>query len=301
MNRSQRSICEPRASFVSMNEGPAAPLISAEALAELLAAPAENPTVLDARWGLATGAERDAYLNGHIPGAAFVDLDRQLSDPPSERGRHPLPTPERFAAEMRSVGVSARRPVVVYDAGDSLAAARAWWLLRYFGHRRVAVLDGGLAAWTAGSRPLEAGPAAVEPGDFVARPGGMPTVGTAEVGEVASGGVLLDARAVERFRGLVEPVDPVAGHIPGARNRPTTANVDPSGRFLDPAQLRTAFEALGVGEGVTVATYCGSGITAAHELLALSIAGFPAALYPGSWSEWIVDPSRPVARGDGRG
>jgi thiosulfate/3-mercaptopyruvate sulfurtransferase len=200
---------------------------------------------------------------------------------------------------MRSVGVSAGRPVVVYDAGDSTAAARAWWLLRYFGHPRVAVLDGGLAAWSAASQPLEAGSAEHEPGDFVARPGGMPAVDAAEAAEIAAVGVLLDARAAERFRGVVEPVDPVAGHIPGARNRPTAENVDPSGRFLGSAQLRLAFEALGAREGVTVATYCGSGIAATQELLALTLAGIPAALYPGSWSEWITDRSRPVAREDG--
>jgi thiosulfate/3-mercaptopyruvate sulfurtransferase len=283
---------------VAVNADCAAPLISAEVLAELLAAPADRPTVLDVRWELASGAQRDDYVQGHVPGAAFVDLDRQLSDPPSDRGRHPLPAADRFAAEMRSLGVSARRPVVVYDADNSLAAARAWWLLRYFGHPRVAVLDGGLAAWTAGSRPLSAGPVAPPAGDFVARAGGMPTIDAAGAAETAAAGVLLDARAAERFRGLVDPVDPVAGHIPGARNRPTTENVDRSGRFLDPAQLRAAFEELGVGEGVTAGAYCGSGITATHELLALTLAGFPAALYPGSWSEWITDRSRPVARGD---
>jgi thiosulfate/3-mercaptopyruvate sulfurtransferase len=281
-----------------MDESFPGPLISAEALAELLAFPAENPTLLDVRWRLVTGADRRAYLQGHIPGAAFVDLSRQLSDPPSERGRHPLPGGERFGAEMRRLGVSARRPVVVYDAGDSTAAARAWWLLRYFGHRRVAVLDGGLAAWTAAAQPLATGPSPRERGDFVARPGGMPTVDAAEAAQVAATGVLLDARAADRFRGVVEPVDPVAGHIPGARNRPTTENVDRSGRFLDPTGLRVAFERVGVREGLPVAAYCGSGVTAAHELLALTLAGFPAALYPGSWSEWIADRSRPVAPAD---
>jgi thiosulfate/3-mercaptopyruvate sulfurtransferase len=276
-----------------------APLITAEELSELLAAPgAERPTILDVRWQLLTGADRAAYLEGHVPGAAFVDLDRQLSDPPSGRGRHPLPRAERFAAEMQAVGVSAARPVVVYDAGDSMAAARGWWLLRYFGHPRVAVLDGGLAAWIDAGQPLEAGAPTHEVGDFVARAGAMPIATAEDAAAVAAAGVLLDARAEERFQGRVEPVDPVGGHIPGARNRPTTENVDAAGRFLDPGLLRTAFEQLGVRDGRPVTTYCGSGITAAHELLALELAGFPAALYPGSWSEWITDPARPVARGD---
>jgi thiosulfate/3-mercaptopyruvate sulfurtransferase len=276
-----------------------APLISAEELAEVLAAPAaERPTVLDVRWQLLTGADRQAYLEGHVPSAAFVDLDRQLSDPPSNRGRHPLPSAERFGAEMRLFGVSAARPVVFYDLGNSIAAARGWWLLRYFGHPRVAVLDGGLAAWSDAGQPLEAGAQTHEPGDFVALPGSMPIAAAQDAAAVAAAGVLLDARAEERFQGLVEPVDPVAGHIPGARNRPTTENVDADGRFLDPGRLRAAFEQLGVRDGVPIATYCGSGITAAHEVLALELAGFPAALYPGSWSEWVADPARPVAHGD---
>ena len=276
----------------------AASLITAEELAQLLAASAtERPTVLDVRWQLLTGADRQAYLEGHIPGAGFVDLDRQLSDPPSSRGRHPLPSAERFGAEMQALGVSAARPVVVYDAGNSMAAARGWWLLRYFGHPRVAVLDGGLAAWSDAGHPLDAGAQTHVVGDFVARPGSMPIAGADDAAAVAAAGILLDARAEERFQGLVEPVDPVAGHIPGARNRPTTENVDADGRFLHSGRLRAAFEQLGVRDDLPVATYCGSGITAAHELLALELAGFPAALYPGSWSEWITDPARPVARG----
>jgi thiosulfate/3-mercaptopyruvate sulfurtransferase len=233
----------------------------------------------------------------------FVDLDRQLADPPSERGRHPLPGAERFGDEMRTLGVSAGRPVVVYDAGNATAAARAWWLLRYFGHPAVAVLDGGLAAWTAGGRRLETAPGSPAPGDFVARPGGMKAISAGEAEEVAAGGLLIDARARERFLGLEEPVDPIAGHIPGARNRPTTENVDPAGRFLDAAELGAAFESLGATESTPLVAYCGSGITAAHEVLALELAGYRAALYPGSWSEWINDPARPVATDEppGRG
>lgn len=275
-----------------------APLITARALARLLASAEPAPALLDVRWQLASGADQLAYLDGHLPGAVFVDLDRQLADPPSARGRHPLPSVERFSEEMQALGVSAARPVVVYDACNGTAAARAWWLLRYFGHPQVTVLDGGLRAWVAAGQPLERRLPAVPRGDFVARAGGMPVVSAARAGEVARTGVLLDARAEERFRGLVEPIDPVAGHIPGARNRPTTENVDRSGRFLDRAALRAEFARLGVAQGIPVAAYCGSGVAATHELLALELAGFRAALYPGSWSEWITDPARPVARDD---
>jgi thiosulfate/3-mercaptopyruvate sulfurtransferase len=255
-------------------------------------------TLLDVRWELATGADRAAYLAGHIPGAVFVDLDRQLSDPPSARGRHPLPGADRFGAEMRALGVSNRRPVIVYDAAASTAAARAWWLLRYFGHPDVQVLDGGFAAWARADHPVSNGPADPRPGDFTARPGAMESISAREAEALAARGVLLDARARERYLGRVEPIDPVAGHIPRARNRPTAENLTPDGRFLDPRALRAAFERLGVREGVPVGAYCGSGVTAAHEVLALELAGFNAALYPGSWSEWISDPDRAVASGE---
>jgi thiosulfate/3-mercaptopyruvate sulfurtransferase len=272
------------------------PLITAEGLAELISQSVPAPTILDVRWDLSGGADRAAYRRGHVPGAVFVDLDAQLADPPSERGRHPLPSAERFTAEMRSAGVSESRTVVVYDAAASTAAARAWWLLRYFGHARVLVLDGGFAAWVAGGHPVTTEPTSVPRGSFVARPGGMPVLALDEVERAVAAGVLIDARAPERFRGLTEPIDPVAGHIPGARNRPTSENVNADGRFLEGSALRAAFAGLGIREGVPVAAYCGSGITAAHEVLALELAGYHAALYPGSWSEWIADPRRPVAR-----
>jgi thiosulfate/3-mercaptopyruvate sulfurtransferase len=271
-------------------------LITADALAALLDASGDPPSILDVRWQLATGADRQGYLEGHVPGAVFVDLDRQLSDPPSERGRHPLPSAERFSTEMQEAGVSSDRPVVVYDARNSTAAARAWWLLRYFGHDEVAVLDGGLAAWALLGNPLQTDVVAPARGDFIARAGGMPILTAAEAGALASQGVLLDARAPERFAGLTEPIDPVAGHIPGAHNRPTTENVDEDGRFLKAAALKAQFERLGVREGMAVGAYCGSGVSAAHELLALALAGIHGALYPGSWSEWVADPSRPVER-----
>jgi thiosulfate/3-mercaptopyruvate sulfurtransferase len=270
------------------------PLIAPRELADLIQT--DPPTILDVRWELATGADRAAYAEGHIPGAVFVDLDRQLSDPPSKRGRHPLPDPERFGAEMQAIGVSGAKPVVVYDAATAMAAARAWWLLRYFGHHRVAVLEGGLSAWVESGQPTITDVPDPRPGDFVPRAGAMPTVEAAEAKGFPSRGVLLDARARERFLGLVEPIDPVAGHIPGARSRPTTENVDARGRFHSATELRAAFEVLGVEEGRPVATYCGSGVAAAHEVLALELAGFQAALYPGSWSEWVTDPQRPVER-----
>jgi thiosulfate/3-mercaptopyruvate sulfurtransferase len=266
-------------------------------LAAALDGPAP-PSVLDVRWTLGGPPGRSEYEQGHIPGAAFVDLDTDLAGPPGTGGRHPLPDPGGFERSIRAAGVSGGRPVVVYDAGGALSAARGWWTLRYFGHPDVAVLDGGLAAWVAGGGALERDPPAVAPGDFTARPGGMPILDAAGAGDLAAGaGVLLDARAPERYRGEVEPVDPVAGHIPGAVNRPTTENLDAAGCFRKPEELRAAFSEAGVRPGVRVGAYCGSGVTAAHEVLALTVAGFPAAaLYPGSWSEWIVDPVRPVAR-----
>jgi thiosulfate/3-mercaptopyruvate sulfurtransferase len=255
------------------------------------------PTLLDVRWELATGAAPDAYGRGHLPGAVFVDLEAELAAPPGPGGRHPLPSANDFGAAMRAAGVSAGRPVVVYDAGSGTAAARAWWLLRYFGHPEVALLDGGLDAWVAAGGGLERESPMHTPGDFTPRPGGMPFLDASAAAQLARRGVLLDARAPERFRGEREPVDPVAGHIPGARNRPSTDNIRPDGTLRDARELRAAFEQLGVHDGVEVGAYCGSGITAAHEVLALELAGFRAALYPGSWSEWITDPRRPVASG----
>jgi thiosulfate/3-mercaptopyruvate sulfurtransferase len=199
---------------------------------------------------------------------------------------------------MRRAGVDNVRPVVVYDAGSSLAAARAWWLLRYFGHSDVAVLDGGLAAWSAAGYPLSTNDPAPRSGDFVARPGGMPALTADEASALAVRGVLIDARAPERFRGELEPIDPVSGHIPGARNLPASLTLEPSGKFRQSSILRELFESVGVGAGLDVGAYCGSGVTAAHEVLALELAGYSAALYPGSWSEWIADPRRPVARAD---
>ena len=277
------------------------PTVAAAELAALLES-ADPPVLLDVRWSLTGPPGADGYRQGHLPGARFVDLDGDLAGPPGEgRGRHPLPEAAVFEAAMRQAGVSDGSTVVVYDAGGGLSAARSWWLLRHHGHGDVRVLDGGLAAWTAAGHPLSSEAVATGGGDFTAGPGAMPVLDAAAAARLAGEGVLLDARAPERYRGETEPIDPVPGHIPGARSAPTTATLGPDGTFLAPAELRAHFAELGVvGDGL-VGAYCGSGVTAAHEVLALAIAGIPAALYPGSWSEWISDPSRPVALGPGRG
>ncbi|MEU9835537.1 sulfurtransferase [Streptosporangium sp. NPDC048047] len=257
----------------------------------------DGPAVLDVRWKLGGPPGADAYREGHIPGAVFCDLNADLAAPPGPQGRHPLPEAGAFQEAMRRLGVSGSRTVVVYDEADATAAARAWWTLRYFGHPDVRVLDGGLRAWAAEGRPVAAGEESVRPGDFTARPGGMPVLDAGQALELAGEGVLLDARAAERYRGEVEPIDPVAGHIPGAVSAPTFENVDPAGLFHRPEFLRERFNTLGAVPGVAVGTYCGSGVTAAHQVLALDVAGVPAALYVGSWSNWVADPSRPVATG----
>ncbi|WP_460306046.1 sulfurtransferase [Actinocorallia aurea] len=269
------------------------PLIDAQGLARLR----DQAVILDVRWRLGGPPGAESYRAGHIPGAAYVDLDTELAGPPGAGGRHPLPAAADFQAAMRRAGVGDDSLVVVYDDADATSAARAWWCLRYFGHPRVRVLDGGFTAWTRAGLPVEKEPAEPEPGGFTARPGALPVVDAEGAAELAKAGVLLDARAAERFRGEVEPVDPVAGHIPGAVSAPTWANVGGDGRFLAPAVLRERFAALGATDAADVAVYCGSGVTASHEILALTLAGVPAALYPGSWSAWVADPSHRVATG----
>lgn len=251
-----------------------------------------DATLLDVRfWLNEPGRGREAWLAGHIPGAAFVDLDADLAGPGS--GRHPLPDPQRFQAAMRRCGVSASRTVVVYDQAQSLGAGRAWWLLTHFGHPDVRVLDGGFAAWERAGGEIETGEISVAPGDFVAGPGLLPTVDAAGIPSlIASGHRLVDVRAPERFRGETEPIDPVAGHIPGAVNLPATTLFRPDGRFLPQPELRAALSGVRPGDAVS----CGSGITASQVLLALDAAGVPdVRLYPGSWSDWITDPARPIA------
>jgi thiosulfate/3-mercaptopyruvate sulfurtransferase len=255
------------------------------------------PVLLDVRWQLGGPPGRSEYLAGHLPGAVHVDLDTELAAPPGAAGRHPLPDPTAFGAAMRRAGVSSDRDVVAYDGGQGWAAARAWWLLRWAGHRSVRVLDGGLPAWSAGGHPLTSDvPAPVE-GDFVPRPGALPVLSADEAAALARRGVLLDARAAERYRGDVEPIDRVGGHIPGAVSAPTTGNVAEDGRFLPADRLAERFAGLGAAGGAEVGVYCGSGVSAAHQVLALAVAGIPAALYVGSWSEWSADPGRPVATG----
>lgn len=276
-------------------------LVSASHLATELSG-ATPPVLLDVRWRLGGPPGRDLYLAGHIPTAAFVDLDADLAGPPGAGGRHPLPDAGRFGAAMRAAGVrnGPTEPVVAYDGGDSTAAARAWWCLRYFGHVSVRILDGGFAAWEAEGLAVRSGPEPPRrPGDFLATPGGMPLLDAEGAAATARDGVLLDARSAERYRGEVEPVDPVAGHIPGAVSAPTLANVRPDGTWLSADELRARFASLGArAGGPPVGAYCGSGVTAAHEVFALTLAGIPSALYVGSWSEWITDPGRPVATGE---
>jgi thiosulfate/3-mercaptopyruvate sulfurtransferase len=265
---------------------------------------APRPVVLDVRWRLGGPPPAELYASGHLPGAVGVDLDRELAAAVGDgsRGRHPLPEPDALQAALRRWGIDGDSPVVAYDDADGSSAARAWWLLRWAGLGDVRVLDGGIAAWTAAGLPLTTEVPAPGPGKVVVRPGGMPVLdANAAAALAAGGGVLLDARVAARYRGEVEPVDPVAGHIPGARNAPTSGNVDASGRFLSPERLRERFASLGVDSSRPVGAYCGSGVTAAQEVLALHLAGFPAALYAGSWSEWVADRTRPVETGPDRG
>jgi thiosulfate/3-mercaptopyruvate sulfurtransferase len=270
------------------------PLIDVDELLTLLSSD-EPVALLDVRWRLGGPPGREEYERWHLPSAVYVDLDTDLAGPPGgDEGRHPLPSPAALQSSLRRAGLRDGQLAVVYDDAGGTSAARGWWLLRWAGIR-CRLLDGGLGAWTGADQPLEAGSPQPVEGDVVVRPGGMPTVTADDVLGLATNGVLLDARAGERYRGEVEPVDPVAGHIPGARNAPTTENLGPDGRFLAASTLARRFADVGIHEGVAVGAYCGSGVTAAHTVLALALVGVEAALYPGSWSGWIADPSRPVA------
>ncbi|MET8349308.1 MULTISPECIES: sulfurtransferase [unclassified Micromonospora] len=275
------------------------PLVEVERLAAELDR-ADPPTLLDVRWRLAGPPGRDDYLAGHLPGAVFVDLDTALCGPPGAGGRHPLPDPAALQAALRAAGVRAGHPVVVYDGGDGLAAARAWWMLRWAGHRPVRVLHGGYPAWVAAGRPVSTAKPTPAPGDVEVRPGDLPVLDAGQAAALAAAddAVLLDVRAAPRYRGEVEPIDPVAGHVPGAANLPAGEYVDPDGRFPAADVLRERFAAAGVTGARSVGAYCGSGVTAAQAVLALHLAGRPdAALYVGSWSNWVADPTRPVASG----
>jgi thiosulfate/3-mercaptopyruvate sulfurtransferase len=261
------------------------PLVEATWLRRHLGDP--GLTVVDCRFRLGEpGAGDRAWREDHIPGAAFLDVDRDLAAEPGDRGRHPLPARAGFEAAARRAGIGRESTVVAYDEAGEGGAVRLWWLLRHFGHDRVAVLNGGLRAWRAEGGTMRGGPEEIAEGDFVARERGGDTVSADELRDTAGTQALLDARAPERFSGRVEPYDPVPGHIPGAANVPF-AEVAPEGRFLPPAELRARLEAAGADPGREVVAYCGSGITACTLVLAAELAGLPPArLYPGSWSEW---------------
>lgn len=277
-----------------MNDTRRRVLVEPVELAARLADDPGGPVLADVRWTLNDPSGRAQFEAGHLPGAVWVDLEGELTGPAGPGGRHPLPEPATFAAAVRRLGIDADSDVVVYDGASSLAAARLWWLLTDAGHQRVRVLDGGFAGWAAAGLPVETGKGArSRPGTFDPRPGQRRTADAAEI--VATPGLtLVDVRAYDRFSGANEPIDPVAGHIPGARNRPSMANLDVQQHFAPAAQIAAAYA--GLSEPVL---YCGSGITAAHALLALESAGrTDARIYPGSWSDWIADPRREVATGE---
>ena len=263
---------------------------------ELLAG--RRAVLLDVRWALGDDRGRERYLEGHLPGAVFVDLATELAGPPSAaEGRHPLPSVQRLQSAARRWGIDDGDAVVVYDATGGLAAARAWWLLRWGGLTDVRLLDGGLDAWHRAGGELETGDVVPESGTVTLTGGGMPVLSIDEAAALPSSGVLLDARAGARYRGEVEPVDPRAGHVPGALSAPTTRNLTPDGTFRTASDLSQRFASLGATPGASVGVYCGSGVTAAHEIAALAEAGIEAALWPGSWSQWSADPERPAATG----
>jgi thiosulfate/3-mercaptopyruvate sulfurtransferase len=283
---------------------PFSTLIDASALRELAGKPAV--AVIDCRFDLSNpeGGHR-AYLAGHIPPARYADLNKDLSAPVSANsGRHPLPTPQAFAATLGKLGIGNATQVIAYDDAGGAFAARAWWMLRWLGHTSVAVLDGGIQAWIAAGGALESGEqkalSTLSGGHFVPHVDTAAVIATADIAAfVSAGHLLVDARAAERYAGSVEPIDAVAGHIAGAENHPFSANLAPDGRFLAAPELLRRWEARLAGRSVEqVAAMCGSGVTACHNLLSLEVAGLRGAkLYAGSWSEWIRDPSRPVARG----
>ncbi|MFA5664028.1 sulfurtransferase [Castellaniella sp.] len=283
-------------------------LIQAESLRERLARP--GCLVFDVRHDLTNPrAGREAYEAGHIPGALFLDSETQLSGTRTgQNGRHPLPDRADFASFMRTQGLSARVQVVAYDAGAGAMAARLWWMLRWLGHESVAILDGGLAAWQAAGGSLETGTRSPSVSEAQAVQGlrlaAQPAMPVVDAGAVLANidqprFTVLDARAPERFMGQVEPLDAVAGHIPGALNRPFGQNLDEHGRFKSPERLRAEFQEL-LGERLKhgIVHQCGSGVTACHNLFAMELAGLPgSSLYPGSWSEWCSRPDHPVATG----
>ena len=295
--RPSRAASAPAASA----EGRYGALIATADLARHLGDPAF--VIVDVRHDLAKPERfgEDAYSQSHVPGAVFAHIDRDLSAPTTGRnGRHPLPTPEAASAVFGRLGIDATKQVVVYDQGSGIYASRLWWMLRWLGHDDAAVLDGGFAQWTREGRAIERDARIATSAKFVAKRV-RPTVNASGIAASLPRHalMLLDARAAERYRGDAEPLDPVAGHIPGALNRPHSRNVAADGTFRPAAELRAEFDAMLHGRSpADVVHYCGSGVTACHNVLAMTIAGYPLTrLYPGSWSEWCADPKRPVARG----
>ena len=253
--------------------------------------------VLDVQYNLRGIHGTELYAAAHVPGAPHLDLDTALAGPPGVRGRHPLPEPSVLEAALRDCGVDDDDDLVVYDQQTSLASARAWWVLRWAGHPAVRVLDGGLAAWRRAGHPVTSEVPRPGRGSVTVRPGSVPVLNAVGAADMARSGVLLDARTPERFRGEEEPIDRVAGHVPGAVNLPMTELLAADGTFLAPEQVRRRAAAVGVHRDTPVGTSCGSGVTAAQLALALHEAGIEAIPYVGSWSEWIEDGSRPVALG----
>jgi thiosulfate/3-mercaptopyruvate sulfurtransferase len=275
-------------------------LITATDLAALLGA-GDPLTILDVRWRLDEPDGRPAYLQGHLPGAVYVSLEEQLSDHTvAGRGRHPLPSGRNLQAAARGWGIRQDVPVVVYDDWNRAGSARAWWVLTAAGLANVRILDGGLGAWRSAGLTLETGPVNPQPGNVTVLhndlyAGSRLTLTAQQSG--AGGVTLLDARAPERFRGEVEPVDPVAGHIPGAHNLPSRALLTDDGTFLGDDALTDLLSDRGIDTSGPLGAYCGSGVTASITIAALAAVGYDAALFPGSWSEWSSDPDRLVARG----
>lgn len=272
-------------------------LVEATELAALVNAGAP-PVLLDVRWALGDPHGEEHFRSGHIAGSVFVNLETELAAPPSkDAGRHPLPTVADLQSAARRWGINDGDAVVLYDGTGNMSAARGWWLLRWAGLSDVRLLDGGLPAWQAAGFPVAVGEGnPATPGSVTLRGGKMPTIDIdAAATWTAEGGVLLDARAGERYRGEVEPIDPAAGHIPGAVSAPTSENIDGNGRFVDAGVLRDRFAAAVNSDRIAV--YCGSGVTAAHQIAALAIAGYGAALFPGSWSQWSNDSDRLVETG----
>lgn len=276
-------------------------LITAAELARLIEV-GTSLTILDVRWRLDAPDGRAAYLQGHLPGAVYVSLEEELSDHTIlGRGRHPLPSGHSLEAAARRWGIRQDVPVVVYDDWDRVGSSRAWWVLTAAGLPDVRILDGGLAAWRSVGGAVHTGPVTPQPGNVTVAhsdlyAGGLPTLTAQQAGSADV--ALLDARARERFRGDTEPVDPVAGHIPNAQNLPSTAVLTGDGTFLAENALAQRFSAHGIEPGRRLGVYCGSGVSATVTVAALATVGYQAALFPGSWSEWISDPDRAIARGD---